>query len=1071
MFYISKSNIRKLAMNEITYSRGLRYYKLNAVKSVSWSQSSSQYRAIVKGGMDYVVIISVENKKFTYSCTCPSSKKFTGGCKHVVAVLLSISEYYDHKGESENLTQEEQVVSSLIGYFERQSYSEIIGESFKLEILINIDTILKNKYTKADICLRAGSQKLYKIQNIKKFLEQYINEENIILGKDFKYTSGESHFEESSLLILDYLTQIYEINETTGGNNSYYYNIFNKSRLSFTKNMLIKLLRSIGDNRFNLELYGQVYNDVSFHNNNPIIKYSLDVENQSIALKKSENEKVIPITESGELLFINNAIYLTDKKFTKNYIPFYNHFNNNDELKFSGDNKKRFLETILPKINETMEIDIPAEIKNKYIAAELKCKLYLDRIKNNIKTELIYQYDNVEINPLKNDKKNDAIILRQAKKEDEAIATLEKLGFATSKDYFVMKDEKDIYDFLTKKIQDLGSMFEIFYSESFKNIKVKQNSNIGARLKMNEEIDLFEMEFDYDGLDNDELKDLFNSYKLKKKYFRLKDGTFINLENSELSDIVNIMDYLDIQNKDIKKNMTLPLSQALYLNSAFENTQNINVEKNEYFNKFIDLIRNPEQLEIKAPDELNAELRPYQLTGLKWLKTLSNNKLGGILADDMGLGKTLQSIVYILSKKADINEPSLIVCPTSLVYNWQDEIEIFAPTLHSVVISGKPEERQDLLNNISNIDIIITSYPLIRRDIEYYCDIQFDTCFIDEAQYIKNPNSQSSKAVKQINARSKFALTGTPIENSLIELWSIFDFVMPGYLLSYNKFTNKFEKPIVKDSDKKVLEDLTKKIRPFILRRMKKDVLTELPEKIETKMLTELTDSQKKVYASFMENLKSEINSEVAKNGFEKSKLKILAGLTRLRQICCHPATFIENYRGDSGKLELLMEILPDAIENGHRVLIFSQFTSMLSIIESEIKKLDIGYFYLTGDTESKVRGDYVKRFNNGEGSVFLISLKAGGTGLNLTGADTVIHYDPWWNPAVEEQATDRVYRIGQKNSVQVIKLLTKGTIEEKIYKLQKNKKDLADSVIESGEVFLNKLSEKDIEDIFEFNM
>ena len=318
-----------------------------------------------------------------------------------------------------------------------------------------------------------------------------------------------------------------------------------------------------------------------------------------------------------------------------------------------------------------------------------------------------------------------------------------------------------------------------------------------------------------------------------------------------------------------------------------------------------------------------------------------------------------------------------------------------------------------------------------------------------------------------MKAKHRFALTGTPIENSLSELWSIFDFIMPFYLLSHAKFTERYEKPIIRDENKEVLEDLSRHIQPFILRRMKKDVLEELPEKIESKYLTDMTSEQKNIYLSYMESIRNDLTREINENGIAKSQMKILAALTRLRQICCHPSTFIDNYEGGSGKLELLMDLLPDIILNGHRILIFSQFTSMLGLIAKELENQDISYFYLEGSTSMEDRADYVRRFNEGEGSVFLISLKAGGTGLNLTGADTVIHFDPWWNPAVEEQATDRAYRIGQQNRVHVIKLLTKGTIEEKIYKLQQKKKALSEAVIQSKEVFINKLTREEIEDLF----
>jgi SNF2 family DNA or RNA helicase len=435
----------------------------------------------------------------------------------------------------------------------------------------------------------------------------------------------------------------------------------------------------------------------------------------------------------------------------------------------------------------------------------------------------------------------------------------------------------------------------------------------------------------------------------------------------------------------------------------------------------------------------------------------------------MGLGKTFQVLALLLSEKLEKGlHPTLIVVPTSLIYNWCEEVQKFAPELKVAVISGSKPERQEQMKDIKASDIVITSYPLIRRDIEEYKELDFRYCILDEAQHIKNPGSQNAKAVKEIRARNRYALTGTPMENSLLELWSIFDFILPGYLFSSTKFAEKYEKPIVRDENKKTLEELGKHIKPFILRRLKIEVLKELPEKIEHKILAELTKEQKKIYLAYLERIKSEIEKDIKENGFAKSQIKILAGLTRLRQICCHPAVFLDEFEGESGKMLLLQEIVEEAIESGHRILLFSQFTSMLKIIQDWLKSKNIEYLYLDGSTKAIERGKLVKSFNEGQGKIFLISLKAGGTGLNLTGADTVIHYDPWWNPAVEDQATDRAYRIGQLKSVHVMKLITKGTIEEKIFALQENKKKLIDSVIQPGETMLSKMSEADVRALFE---
>ena len=479
-------------------------------------------------------------------------------------------------------------------------------------------------------------------------------------------------------------------------------------------------------------------------------------------------------------------------------------------------------------------------------------------------------------------------------------------------------------------------------------------------------------------------------------------------------------------------------------------------------------IREPEDMEFEIPEGLEQVLRDYQKIGFKWLKTLSYYGLGGILADDMGLGKTLQVITFVLSEKPKGLGPSLVIAPTSLLYNWKDEVEKFVSHMKITVVSGSQKTRQEQMQDIQDSDIIITSYPLIRRDIDIYQEIDFAYCFIDEAQHIKNPATINAKSVKQIKAKGYFALTGTPIENSLTELWSIFDFVMPGYLLAHTKFVQKYENPIAKNQDSGALKELGRHIRPFVLRRMKKDVLKELPEKIETRMSAEMTPEQKKIYVAYLQKARGEIAQEIAANGFEKSQIKILAALTRLRQLCCHPSLFIDNFEGDSGKILLLQEIMEDALDSGHRILLFSQFTSMLGIIKQNLEKQNIEHFYLDGSTKAEERSEMVKAFNNGSAKMFLISLKAGGTGLNLTGADMVIHYDPWWNPAVEDQATDRAYRIGQKNMVQVMKLITKGTIEEKIYELQQKKKKLIDSVIQPGETLLTKMKQEDIMQLFE---
>jgi SNF2 family DNA or RNA helicase len=459
-----------------------------------------------------------------------------------------------------------------------------------------------------------------------------------------------------------------------------------------------------------------------------------------------------------------------------------------------------------------------------------------------------------------------------------------------------------------------------------------------------------------------------------------------------------------------------------------------------------------------VPVSLESILRDYQKHGYRWMKTLAHYGFGGILADDMGLGKTLQSITFILSELPSIRDrkqPVLIVCPSSLSYNWLNEIMKFAPEIQSVVVDGNQREREKIQREAMGLDVLITSYPLLRRDIQWYEKQPFHTIFFDEAQAFKNPITQTARSVKRLRSDYRFALTGTPVENSPEELWSIFHVVFPELFKGLREFSHLTKKKIAR------------RVRPFLLRRMKADVASELPEKLESLEMAELLPDQKKLYAAYLAKLREDTLKHLDKETIRKNRIKILAGLTRLRQICCHPGLFVDGYKEGSAKLEVLLRIVEESRLSGRRVLIFSQFTKMLELIGRNLTMMGLPFFYLDGQTPAQERVEICRRFNEGERDFFLISLKAGGTGLNLTGADTVILYDIWWNPAVEDQAADRAHRIGQKNVVQVIKLVTRGTIEEKISELQDKKRHLIEEIIHSSDDQKNSLlTEEDIREI-----
>ena len=779
-------------------------------------------------------------------------------------------------------------------------------------------------------------------------------------------------------------------------------------------------------------------------------------------------------------LLIGNNFYKCSKKYRNTVIKLLEIFRKNftKEIIIPKSQLSSFFSIVEPNIKNTLKIDEEQYKKiKKYIPPELYAKLYLDYSSQNyILADIRFIYDDVTINPLEN-VPHPELLSRNTIKESKLLDMFVKSGFMLDQknNRLVLANEDKIYEFLTNDINSYMKNFEVLATDNFKEKEIKSTANIslGVRIENN----LLDIDFSNLNFDPAELQDIMKKYKLKKKYHRLKNGSFINLEdNDTIKFIDSITEDIDVDYSAIKDNtLKLPMYRALYLDKILEKNSFIHVTKDDNYKRLIQDI-DVKQLEsnFEVPVNLHANLRQYQKVGVQWLEMLDYYGLGGILADDMGLGKTVQLLCVIcsyLEKHKNNSKPILVVCPSSLCLNWQNEIEKFTSNVSSIVIHGTLEEREKSIKNIPEYNVAITSYELLKRDLEEYKKYNYEFKYIiaDEAQYIKNNNTQNAKAIKSVTAETRFALTGTPIENSLSELWSIFDFIMPGYLFGYRKFKELYETPIVRDNDENAIQKLKKLIEPFILRRIKGEVLTELPDKMITVLNSQMLDEQQEIYLSYLSQARKNAMEEIKENGIEKSQIKILALLTRLRQICCHPGLFIENYKGGSGKLNQCIEIVKDAIQSGHKILLFSGYTAMFEIIEKELKKEEIEYLKLTGQTKVSDRINLVDEFNNNpDKKLFLISLKAGGTGLNLIGADMVIHYDPWWNLSAENQATDRTYRIGQKRNVQVYKLITKNSIEEKIYDLQKRKEALIDNMISTNQTFISKLSKEDIMNLFE---
>lgn len=1077
MFYLTKKDIKDMATNELTFIRGEKYYLEDRVKRFFFDERAFAFFAEVEGSYDYTVKAAFDRDGYLDKavCDCPAYNEYWGYCKHITAVLLKVLEK-DFKRESKYL-REDEAAKNILDFF---SYKEApqktpVNIELTYEFFRSGYGLVNDTY----LSMRIGEDKLYVVKNIKKLIRSIKTNEAIYYGKEFTFDPQIHCFKDKDKPIMDLLIELYE-NEEALLQFAYSYknpSLFSGKKVYLSQSVIRRFFQIAKNRPFNAVIDDVNVNGLEIVHEDLQVEFFFTKEDNDLELEVDLGKYLIPLVNDGEYVFANDKIYKISQYQRENLRPFYEVLTkeNRNVIRISQKYNDRFISEVYPIIKKMGNVKIDEKVKDSIYNPGIKTEIFFDRIEENITADIKFKYGDITIkafNATEEKNENHRILLRDIGREKEVVGFFEAAEFKVSNNYIYLDDEDRIFDFVYYKLPLLQEIADVYYSKSFKGLKIHDSSSFAGGVKLNTENSLLEFTFSIDGIDSSELNAVFNSIKEKKKYYRLSGGSFLPLDINELYEISKLVEYLDLDSKELEKEIiNIPKYRALYIDEHLKESNINSVKRNLKFKELVQNIKEPGDMDYEVPGSLNNTLREYQKFGFKWLKTLSSYGLGGILADDMGLGKTLQILAFLLSEKEEKGMcPSIIIAPTSLVYNWLAEIDKFTPELKTLIVAGKKEDRKESINTTENYDIIVTSYPLIRRDIDLYKDIDFRYCILDEAQHIKNPISQNAKSTKEINAHNYFALTGTPIENSLTELWSIFDFIMPGYLLNHNKFKKKYENPIIKNRNNRALTELSKHIRPFVLRRIKKDVLKELPEKIESRVIAEFTNDQKKIYLAYLQKIKGEIEEEINNKGFERSHIKILAGLTRLRQICCHPAMFIENYNGSSGKLLLLEELINESIDSGHRILLFSQFTSMLTIIKDMLHRNSIDYKYLDGSTDIRKRGELVREFNEGKGDIFLISLKAGGTGLNLTGADTVIHFDPWWNPAVEEQATDRAYRIGQKNSVHVMKLITKGTIEEKIFKLQEKKKKLIESVIKPGETLISKLSEEEIKSIFDFD-
>lgn len=1035
-----------------SWRRGYNYYQQSQILEIK--RDDNVVSAKVKGNFQdhYNINLELSEDDVKAKCDCPLKEEW---CKHAVAVGL---EAIKHHFYDEYLTER----TDLIFEYPEEDPPKITNPQGNYKFVL--DSKKRQKFISIQIVDRKSNQVVNDIEALLKAIlalqktgeiTEFNNAEKIELGliqeifKQLRPTQKYQWYDIPTTkfdIIMNYLRASEEVIDAES-----------KKRLIF-ENEEWKLVLSV-----NVSAVGNVLLSLHWHRPNSEDIYPFEeVEYfaRTIQWGKYKN-LVFPISTPVSIL----PHYLTKSTFTD----------------IRDDEGGKFVYEELPKLKKLMPVEIsetlerltleqrpPRSILKLTLSEELELKGTLD-----------FEYDGNRVSYSKTTQKTPYITIkypkedliywvkRNLKYEKNAYEILQECRFAPTQTNNLTMGVDEAVDFYNFHMPHAPKDW-IFESEGDLSVlKIHENPLvINAKADFDKTTDSFYLEFYFSlGRKKFSFEEFEEHFKAGKKYYNPDGKGFVEIPATQMLMITKSLNSFDASKDVMADKYHIKTFRAGIIAELLD--IGVEFKMSKKFEKFWQQISTFNTMEeVDIPKGLKADLREYQSKGLSWLWFLYSYGLNGILADDMGLGKTVQTLALIQKAREEKGQaPSLVICPTTVVFNWENEIAKFTPELKIVNLTGAT--RASLHKEIKTADVVITSYALVRRDIEQLRKYDFRFIILDESQNIKNADSQTAQAVKRLKGVHKFALSGTPIENRLAELWSIFDFLMPDFLYDEAEFNYRFVVPIMEREDKTVGGRLKRQIFPFILRRMKRDVAKDLPDKVENLAYCELTPEQKEFYLEVLDSTKQEIFG-LANEGLEKNRMSIFAALLRLRQICCHPKLFDKTgARGkiDSGKFEKLKAMLEEIIEEGHRVLLFSQFVDMLDIVREWLRKKGIKHEYLTGQT--KDRKEAVERFNSDDSiPIFLISLKAGGTGLNLTGADYVIHYDPWWNPAVEDQATDRAYRIGQTKKVFVYRIITKGTVEEKIQKLKSKKRDLVDSIISVDRDIGKSLTYEDLKEI-----
>lgn len=1065
--YIKESEIQRI-FNDRNWAVAKAYQRKDVIEHLDIEEN--QMREWYKVSADVEVftynnhvelILSKTGDIISFSCECRYCEDEVA-CGHIGVVLLFLHDlkptgypyHYDasikREDELKNWMLQRQLEQSKSFL---NAYKRISDSEFQANLIANkirLIAYLNHEYQSLHVTFKVGNDKFYVVKNILTFLEAVEHRSQVYYGKSLSFVHHPDAFDDTTKQMINFLMKYRQehISELE-------YGYLDKRSITLDK-------RSLDDFYDFFSEEGACSIDCNF-------AYD-EIETIPLHIQKDSIGYVITTSLDLDTLYEGKAYWYCFKdKCLSRFIKeihdtctyLLQQLHKDRQIVIAHQDMHEFCQYVYSQIEDYVELS--GDPIDEFMDDEPDLSCYIDMEDNGDISVQIYAMKNGLKQSIFDQEGHAGLRIERAIMLIKNYADVIDYDAKTA---YIANDSHQIMSFLKDGLAYLDSFCDVFVSDAIKQLNSPKpvNFKVGVRMENN----LLQVDVKSVNIPQDEIYAVLKSYRKKKKYHRLKNGDLIYLEQESIQEIDDMMQDLHVSATDFANgSIQLPVYHSFEVDDLSNNIQHAQMKRSKNFEDTLHRLRHIKHDSFKLPDGYENILRDYQVFGYQWLKTMSAYGFGAILADDMGLGKTVQMIAVLEDEKLQNPDSiSLIVTPASLIFNWQDEIHKFSNNLHCLCIHGSVAQRQNKILSMSEYDVIVTSYDYLRRDHEYYEKHVFNYIILDEAQYIKNHTTKNASVVKALKGNHRFAMTGTPIENSLAELWSIFDFLMPGYLYNYNFFRKFYEKEVVKFQNKEVIAKLKRMVEPFILRRLKKDVLKELPDKIERVQYLEFNEEEEKLYMANLVQINKELQAKLHVEVFDK--FQILAMMTRLRQICCDPRLLYENIDTVSSKIEGCMELIQSAKATDKKVLVFSSFTSLLELLEKEFYKEDISYVKLTGETSKEKRRKYVQIFQDKQVDVFLISLKAGGTGLNLTSAEVVIHVDPWWNMSAQNQATDRAYRIGQTENVQVYKMIMKNSIEEKILKLQEMKKDLSDTFTQGSEGSITSMNQEEILSLFQ---